>query len=76
MFALKTIYINTLVILQPFLFTLYEIETEYHKKRQSIDSRVMTGMYKYIRQYNFSVVFDTTSLSQNGVLWKPINIRY
>lgn len=35
MFALKTIYINTLVILQPFLFILYEIETEYHKKRQS-----------------------------------------
>lgn len=35
MFALKTVYMNTLVILQPFLFTFYEIETEYHKKRQS-----------------------------------------
>lgn len=45
-------------------------------KRGSLDSRVMTGMYKYIRQYNFSVVFDTTSLSQNGVVWKSINIRY
>lgn len=45
-------------------------------KRGSLDSTVMTGMYKYIRQYNFSVVFDTTVLSQNGVVWKPINIRY